>query len=466
MTSIGLRRISTPLFTHAAGALLVCCAILDVHQAFAQNADRSEHWVGTWNAAVVGRTVTPVPVQTQQPPPGPATQGPPVQIAQPPQPAPGGGGRGGPPAPPQNFSNQTLREIVHTSISGKRARVVLSNAFGTTPLVVGAAHLAIRDKDAAIVPGSGRALSFSERPSIAIPPGATVVSDPVELAVPPLSDVAVDLYLPGETTTASPAAMHGNALQTSYASPPGNHAGAIDMPIGTTTQSWFVLTRVEVDAAAGVGAIVVLGDSITDGVRSTPDANNRWPDHLARRLAARSSGAVLAVLNAGLGGNRLLSDGAPNTGVNVLARFDRDVLAQPGVTHVIVMEGINDIGMGATAPATAPGEAEIIAGYRQLIARAHARGLKIFGATLVPYEGAFYYTAEGEVKRQAVNEWIRSGRAYDAFFDFDKLLRDPNQPTKLLATYDSGDHLHPNDTGYQLMANAIDLDLFAPAPAR
>ena len=209
----------------------------------------------------------------------------------------------------------------------------------------------------------------------------------------------------------------------------------------------------------------MLGDSITDGTRSTPNTNNRWPDHLAKRLLAPTSTFKIGVLNAGIAGNRVLAESNPPFGVNALARFDRDVLTQPGVTTVVVMEGINDIGnIGTNRPEAGSDAAEIIAGYQQLIARGRTRGLKIYGATLTPFEGAAYFTQVGETKRQAVNAWIRTSRAYDAVIDFDLALRDPEHPTKFLPKYDSGDNLHPSDVGYQAMANAVNLALFKVAP--
>jgi lysophospholipase L1-like esterase len=224
--------------------------------------------------------------------------------------------------------------------------------------------------------------------------------------------------------------------------------------VSARSGAWFLLARVEVTAPAGTAAVVTIGDSITDGARSTADTNSRWPDQLARRLAARK-GAGAAVLNAGISGNRVLGDGA---GVSALARFDRDVLMQTGVTHVVVLEGINDIGIARNNPS--PSAEDLIAGHKQLIARAHARGLKIYGATLTPFEGAPYYTAEGEAKRQALNTWIRSSGAYDGVIDFDMITRDPAAPTRFLPAYDSGDHLHPGDAGYKAMGDAVDLALF------
>jgi lysophospholipase L1-like esterase len=357
-----------------------------------------------------------------------------------------------------HFNNQTLRQIVHTSVGGNRTRVVFSNTFGTRPLTIAEAHLALRGTEAAIVAGSDRKLTFGGRPSVTIPSGALMYTDPVDITLPPMADVAIDLYLPGDTNTSSPLTMHVAARQTSYVSETGNHAGAANFPVVATTASWFLLSRVEVIAPETAGAIVAFGDSITDGTGSTPNANGRWPDLLARRLLAETGGARLAVLNAGIGGNRLLGELTFGAGINALARFEAQVLGQTGVTHVIVLEGINDIGNARQNP-TPTGE-DLIAAHKQLIERAHTRGLKIYGATLTPFEGANYFTREGEAKRTLLNEWIRTSRAYDGVIDFDAATRDPSSPLKFLPAYDSGDHLHPSDAGYQAMANAIDLALF------
>jgi lysophospholipase L1-like esterase len=319
---------------------------------------------------------------------------------------------------------------------------------------VGAAHVALRVKDAAIESKSDRALTFGGSPSATIAAGAVVVSDPVSLAVPAFADLAIDAYLPGDTAASpSPLTTHAGAQQTNYISTEGNHTGEADLPVMTTTQAWFFLARVEVTAPEQVGAIVAFGDSITDGTRSTPNTNSRWPDQLAKRLAA--SNGRMAVLNEGIAGNRVLCDGA---GVSALARFDRDVLVQPGATHVVVLESINDIGIGRNSPS--PSAADLIAAHRQLIDRAHSRGLKIFGATLTPFEGAAYATPEGEAKRQAVNDWIRTGKAYDGVIDFDAAVRDPASPAKIQQRFNPGDNLHMNDAGYQAMADAIKLELF------
>jgi lysophospholipase L1-like esterase len=416
---------------------------------FAQS-QGSTHWVGTWATAVVARSPYGAPAQGQ----AASAQQLPPQV---------------PPAPEPvlNFKNQTLRQIVHISIGGERFRVVFSNAFGTAPLTIGAAHIAVREKDALITPNSGRPLTFDGSRGVVIPEGAVWVSDAVNLTVPDLADLAIDLYLPNDTAgSASPLTTHPASWQTNYVSPPGNHVGVVTMPVATTTEyrrpndglqasSWFFLSRVEVMAPESTPVIATLGDSITDGTQSIINTNNRWPDHLARRLAAQKS--RVAVLNAGIGGNRVLSYGGS---VSALARFERDVLALPGVTHVIVMDGINDI--GAAGANSSPSAADLIAGHRQLITRAHAFGLKIYGATLTPFEGAFYWTPQGEAKRLALNEWIRTSKEYDAVLDFDAVTRDPNAPTKILQRFDPGDHLHPNVAGYQAMANSIDLSLFRP----
>ena len=417
----------------------------------ALQAQSREHWIGTWATAVVVRPQAPAaPLQV------PLTASGQPNACQPAAAGPGpGAGRGnGQAPPPLNFRNQTLREIVHTSLGGDRVRVVLSNAFGTIPLEVGAAHIALREKDAAIQAKSDRPLTFAGSPSTMIAAGAVAVSDPVSLAIPATADLAVDIYLPGDTAaTTSPLTTHQGASQTNYISAEGNHAGEADLAGATTTGAWFFLARVEVDAPASAGAVVTFGDSITDGARSTANTNNRWPDEFARRLAAAK--IPLGVLNEGISGNRVLCDGA---GVSALARFDRDVLVQPGAKYVVVLESINDIGIGRSTPV--PSADDLIAAHRQLIERAHARGLKIYGATLTPFDGAAYFTQEGEAKRQAVNAFIRSGKAYDGVIDFDAAVRDPQAPSKIQMQFNPGDNLHMNDAGYRAMAGAIDLSLF------
>ena len=351
------------------------------------------------------------------------------------------------------FSNQTLRQIVHTSIGGNEVRVTLSNSMGTTPLVVRQAHVALRANGAAIQPSSDRRLSFGGLTSVTIPPGASMVSDPVELNVAPQSDLAISIFLP-QTTAAT--TTHSLARQTNYVSLPGNFTDAPVLPVASTTQSWYFLGSVDVVAPKQASAIVTLGDSITDGVLATSDANRRWPDRLAQRLQADRSVHTRGVLNLGISGNRVLND---FVGPSALTRFDRDVLGQAGVSHLIVMEGINDIGFASFRPDQVVSAEQIIAGHKQIIMRAKTHGLTVLGATLTPFEGAGYYSQEGEAKRQAVNAWIRSSGAYDGVIDFDRALRDPSNPTQLNPRYDSGDHLHPNDAGFQAMANAVNLKL-------
>jgi lysophospholipase L1-like esterase len=401
----------------------------------------TERWVGTWATSSV--------VRPRAPQAAPAAQRAPAQAAQAQRGRGGGGNRQLP-----TFTNQTIRQIVRTSLGGERVRVVLSNAFGTAPLTVGAAHIALRATEAAIVPASDRALAFSGRAGVTIPAGAVVFSDAVDFDLPARADLAIDLYLPDVVAaTASPFTTHVGAWQTSYLSPEGDHTGTAEMTVAGTTPSWFFLARVEVAAPEQTGVLVAFGDSITDGTRSTPDTNNRWPDHFAKRLAAH--GVHMGVLNAGISGNRVLSDGSS---FSALARFDRDVVAATGATYVTVLLGTNDIGGARENPS--PSAADIIMGHQQFIDRAHAQGLTIYGATLAPFEGANYWTPEGELKREALNEWIRTSDTYDAVIDFDAVLRDPAQPTKLRPEYDSGDHLHPNDAGYAAMADGVDVELF------
>jgi lysophospholipase L1-like esterase len=353
---------------------------------------------------------------------------------------------------PVEFKGQTIRQIVHVSIGGTRVRVRLSNAYGTDSLQIGAARVGLRSTGASIVAGSNRVLTFNGSESTTIPAGALAISDPVRLKVRDRGDLAVSIYVPGKVLAAT---EHSVGLQTTYVSPEGDFSNADALPTATTTESFFFLTGVEVDASTSSRAIVTLGDSITEGLHSTTDANRRWPNRLAERLRSQKGGSKIAVLNAGISGNRVLQD---TVGTSASARLDRDVLVQPGARYLIVLLGINDIGFPGSPTAD-----EIIAGHRQIIARAHAMGLKVYGGTLTPFQAflpGLYYSPDGEEKRQAVNQWIRTSKAYDAVIDFDKALRDPSNPAALRADYDSGDNMHPNDAGYQAMANAIDLSLF------
>jgi lysophospholipase L1-like esterase len=348
--------------------------------------------------------------------------------------------------------HQTLRLVVHTSIGGDHARIRLSNEYGDRPLVIGAAHLAVRDSGDAIAPATDRALTFGGRASVRMLPGAVVYSDPVALEVPALRDLAVSLYLADSSRLST---RHPLALQTSYVGA-GDATAARSFAPDTTIAIWPFLVGVDVTNPAAAGVIVTLGNSITDGALSTRDANARWPNVLAERLL-RSGEPPRGVVNAGISGGRVLTYGA---GPSALARFDRDVLAVPGVTHVIVLEGINDIGRSPVDGVTTE---DLIFGYRQLIARAHDRGVTIIGATLTPAGPRRNFSPAQEAIRAAVNRWIRTSGEFDAVIDFDAVTRDPADPLRFLPAYDSGDHLHPGDAGYRAMGDAVDLTLFRSA---
>jgi lysophospholipase L1-like esterase len=360
-----------------------------------------------------------------------------------------------------SFHDQSLRIIARVSLGGTRLRVRLSNACGLRNLVVGAARVAIRDKDAAVVRGSDRVLTFGGKGATAIAAGALVLSDPVALDVRPLADLAVSLYLPDSVPESLPITGHGNAHQTNYVSPPGDHTEALAMPVANVTENWYFLTGIDVEAPASAGGIVAFGDSLTDGNLSSLDINARWPDELARRLAARRGGRALGVMNHGIGGNRILHDTRGDSG---LKRFDRDVLAQPGVSHAIVFLGTNDLRNRWKKPEEEVTAADMIAGLQQLAARAQAHGIKIYGCTLLPFENETFlpgaWTPAREAHRLAVNDWIRASGAFDAVIDFEKTLRDPAHPSSMRAAFDCGDHLHPSDLGYKTLGESIDLALF------
>ena len=405
-----------------------------------------DHWVATWAASPqAARVVFPRPPAAAGAT-APAPGAPPARPAFP---------------PPPKFNDQTVRMVVPTSIGGRRARVQLSNAFGTTPLKIGAAHVALYDKESMIVAASDHALMFSGKASFTIPPGAEIISDPVEIDVPKLGSLAISVYVAGDVEAPT---THSTGLHTTYISKTGDFTGAPSIADAKETQSWYFLSSVDVAAAPDTHLIVAYGDSITDGATSTPNTDSSWPSQLAKRLLANKATANVAIVNEGISGNRVLSDGA---GISALARFDRDVLSQPGVEWLIIMEGINDIGLGARAPgATAVTADDLIEAQKQMIERAHMRGIKVIGATLTPFEGAGYYSDEGEKIRVALNDWIRIGKAYDAVVDFDAVVRDPENPKQIRAMYNIRDHLHPNDAGYKAMADAVDLSLFAHSRRR
>lgn len=409
----GVRRRVAVLVLTLIALLLAAPSAPAVEQELGTGESPGRHWVGTWTASPL------LPAAT-----GLSSTG---------------------------FTNQTVRQILHTSVGGNRVRLRLSNTFGTGPLKIDEVALALPVGSGRIEPSTSRELTFGGAASVTIPRGARVLSDPVSLRARPDSDVAVSLYVAGST---GPTTWHSTARQTTWVSTEGNHVDdATADAFSTTATSFFLVDGLEVEAPGRVGAVVTVGDSITDGTASTLDANRRYPNFLARRLLTLSRGQRTAVLNAGISGNRVLSDTA--THFNVLARFDRDVIAQAGVRDVILLEGINDIGSSErTVPINA---AELIFGYQQLILQAHAKGLRILGGTLLPYEGAGYYGPVGEATRQAVNEWIRSRSGFDGVVDFDAVMRDPDNPLRLLPAYDSGDHLHPSDAGYAAMGAAVRL---------
>ena len=376
------------------------------------------HWVGTWTASVEPNARTNLP----------------------------------------GFSNQTLRFVVKTSIAGKTARIQLSNVFGTTPLAIGSAHLALHGSGASILPGSDRVLTFGGSESATVPARGLLYSDPVDLDIPELGDVTISLYLPGPAV--APVTGHSFSQTTNYTSIPGNYAGTIDLPVGSTAcftiaprpciTPWYFITRLEVMAPGETSAAVMLGDSITDGDSgnspfSEVDTNVRWPAVLASRMLAQKGSPDIAVLNAGISGNQLRgSNGA-------LDRLDRDVLSQPGVKYVVLLEGINDSSAGMIAN-------QLIAIDQQIVDRVHAAGLKIFGATLTP-AGSLPGTVR-EFNRSALSDWIRTSGQFDGVIDFDRAMADPSRPTFMLPIYDSGDHTHPSPTGYRFMGNYVDIGLF------
>jgi lysophospholipase L1-like esterase len=386
-------------------------------------AQTTERWVATWGTAPAG------------PPPAASTL---------------------------TLSNQTLRLIVHASVGGSRARIRVSNEMGSTTLSIGAARIALRSSGAALVAGTDRQLLFGGRTAVAIPAGGAVLSDPVNLNVPPFADLAVSLYLPSSTRLTT---LHNAALQTSYVSTAGNQSANASLAVSRSIATWPFLTEVGVSGAysglTAANAVVAFGDSITDGQASGSNVNRRWPDWLARRLQLEGGvSGNIGVANRGISANSLLKDypDAMLAGQRGLVRFDRDVLATSGVRWVIILIGINDI---VYSPGSNPIPVDsLINGHLQLISRARARGLRAFGGTLTPFEGQVYYTSARENVRKRFNDWIRSAGAYDAVIDFDQVLRDPARITRLRAAYDSGDHLHPNAAGYQAMTQAVPLTLF------
>jgi lysophospholipase L1-like esterase len=364
--------------------------------------------------------------------------------------------------PPEALRDATLRQIVHLTVGGKSLRVRLSNAFGTAPLTILAAHIArpVSKEAGSIDPTTEAALTFAGSAAVTIPAGADFYSDPIAFDAPALSDLAVTLYLaePPERQTSHPGARETTFLVH------GEHVADATLSGEATNDHWFLMSGVDVRESSPGAAIVALGDSITDGHATADDSDTRWPDDLARRLQSSPATRNLSVLNVGTGGNRLLLDGS---GPNAVARFDRDVLAQTGARYLIVLEGVNDLGTATRlAPIPAAGHTmlvrQIIGAYEQIILRAHAHGITVIGGTITPYMGSDYYhpAAVSEADRQAINAWIRHPGHFDAVVDFDRAVRDPKHPERMLPACDSGDHLHPSPAGYHAMAAAIPLQLF------
>jgi lysophospholipase L1-like esterase len=367
------------------------------------------------------------------------------------------------------IEDQTVRERMRVSIGGSQICIRLSNEYGSAPLLIGSATVAVPNDPTSIRPGSIQAVTFAGRNSVTIPASAPVLSDPVAFPVTSGTEISISLYFPKRVATPT---LHALALKRAVVSQHGDQTRAEKIDGGAVSESSISVGAVLVPAQPSQRLVVAFGDSVTDGDGSTVDADRNWPSDLIRRLGQTSEGSAVAVVNAGIAGNRLLAQGPlASFGISGLARFDRDALALPGVTHIVLLEGINDIGFpGAklgerylAAPADVRTAEDLIEAYRQLISRAHAHGVKLIGATITPFEGVDlpgYYSESKEATRQAVNKWIRSSGSFDGVLDFDAVVRDPDHPSRLLPRFASKDHLHPNDAGYRAMAEAIDLALF------
>ncbi len=365
-----------------------------------------------------------------------------------------------------DIKDKTIRMVLRPTIGGEHLRVRLSNAFGTNTLTIGAAHIALTAEGSKIVPGTDRAVTFGGMTNIKVPAGAPVLSDPVDIPAKPFLEISISIYLPLNTPVST---WHVDAKHESYVLGPGNLTGSADLPSAEEKRAWFFLSSIDIWAPSSTTAIVAFGDSITAGAGRNPGAYIDWPNQLAKRLSNEPKMAPVSVVNEGIPGNRILNDAA---GVSALARFDRDVLSLAGVRKLIVLLGVNDIGFPRAPVRQMKGMPpmkenpfasqrvsadDIIAGLQQVVARAHEHGIKVFGATLTPYEGSPAYDIEGESIREEVNKWIRTAHGFDEVFDWDAILRDPNDPLKLRANYDSGDHIHPSALGYATIADSIPL---------
>ncbi len=396
--------------------MLVCgCGV-------AMSAQAAPHWVGSWACAPTGELPTA------------------KEVAQ-----------GGP-----RDASVTVRNIVHLSLGGKVLRLRLSNEFGTAPLEVKDVHLALGAGKDAIDVETDHPVKFGGATDLTIAAGGFALSDPIPMQAPAFASLAVSMFVPQQKDVSL--TYHGRALSTNFFAP-GDQAGASHLKDARKIATWVFLTGVDVDAPAKAAAIVAYGDSITDGLRSTLDGNKRWPDDLARRLQANPATAELSVLNLGISGNRILYD---QGGPSLLARLDRDVFGQSGVKYLILFAGINDLHHAVNRPDPAQKESveDIVAGMKQIVARAHAHGIKVFGATITPDGGSQFHNPPGEAMRVAINSWIRTGGAFDGWFDFDKAVRSASDPEKLAEQYDSPDHTHLLDAGYQAVADSIDLSVF------
>ncbi|MDV5824148.1 SGNH/GDSL hydrolase family protein [Sphingobium naphthae] len=351
-----------------------------------------------------------------------------------------------------DLSDRTLRQVVRISTGGNRIRLRLSNEMSTRPLLLGAVHVALAGANGETLPGTDRVVTFNQAQGATIPARAPLLSDPIAMPVKPLARLAISIHLP---QGAPDATVHSYSAATGWTAP-GDQTAATSLTDATTLGPRVIITGVEVENRNPARTIVTLGDSITDGVRATPDSDRRWPDLLAERLQ-RGGMTLTGVANAGISANRLLSEG---DGYNALARFDSDVLAVPGVSHVVILEGVNDLGAAARDQQPMLPPAAIIGAYRQMIARAHDRGVKVILATILPYKGAGYWSAAGEASRVAINDWIRTSGEADGYVDLAQAIADPADPARMAKAYDVGDALHPNDAGFRVMADAIDLSLF------